>query len=758
MGVTQVFISHAGEDSTIAEELAQHLRNAGHEARVDTENLEPGDNTIQFMDDGISSATGIIILFSKHTTGAKWQRLEIHGAVWNEIVQNGARCIVVRLDETPLPPTLGPRKYLHLNPDSQESYKTCVEQVCQALFTSPTTSSIVAEAFRRDSANPFRHLRAEFFENQPELHAKTFALPDAIKVGALKDMTPCILEGSRGTGKSMLLLSLRARNLLLRQPTQKAAPTQFGFYLKLTRGAICNAGARVETDLLVSTPEIDVLTDVAAQEVILQMTESLFSEIAYCMKQGLVEHDGRDERNLCKAADEMLFDSTDGTVVSFVDLQIKLSNVHKRLAEFIRRRFIYQEAPSVPIATFDLPQLKRILLLVRNHLRCLEASTFVALLDEYENLFPYQQRIVNGLLKFGPPDISIKIAKKLASGDTPATTTGQELQEIHDYTRVALVYDLENRTERKAYDQLLRHIVKNMVALEGVRPFDINELLPGFDDPEVNESSYTLEVASLSRMTPEAFQALQQEEQLAKKTYYGYAAICRTLLGKAGRHREKRFAGFSDLALLGSGVIRYFQEFLSIGYHLTYGAVPPPEGNLTLPAEKQSEAVHVVSRHNLTTLSRNVERYGEELKYFLLDLGDCLRHKLLKHTSEPEAARLTIEDPEMLEDALMKKLKEILSVGVREGVFQTKEGLPAFKPKHGSDPQPTEFNICRVYAPVLQISPRLRWRTIVKCRDLQGLLQGGGRAQGVRQLKRRIARAATRPAQDELSFHEGDGT
>ena len=78
----------------------------------------------------------------------------------------------------------------------------------------------------------------------------------------------------------------------------------------------------------------------------------------------------------------------------------------------------------------------------------------------------------------------------------------------------------------------------------------------------------------------------------------------------------------------------------------------------------------------------------------LLDLGDCLRHKLLKHMSEPEAARLTLEDPEILEAKTMDTLKRILQLESEKG-FQTKEGLPAFKPKHGSDPQPTEFNICR---------------------------------------------------------------
>ena len=66
--------------------------------------------------------------------------------------------------------------------------------------------------------------------------------------------------------------------------------------------------------------------------------------------------------------------------------------------------------------------------------------------------------------------------------------------------------------------------------------------------------------------------------------------------------------------------------------------------SLTIAPSYQSQAVHTVSNHSLATLSRNVETYGEQLKYFLLDLGDCLRHKLLHHGSEPEAGRLAIKD------------------------------------------------------------------------------------------------------------------
>ena len=305
MSIKHIFISHAAEDGEIATELEEHLRNAGHETKIDTQVLSLGDNAISFVNDGIADAAAVIILFSEHTPNAKWQNLEIDAAVWNQVAQSGGRCIVVRLDDTPISPLLGPKVYGMLEKGDQESLRRLVEDICGELFSEQTTSSLVAEAFTPNSQNPFRHLRAEFFENQPELHAKTFALPEAIKVGALEDMKPCILEGSRGTGKSMLLLSLRARNFLQRSPSERSAPQRFDFYLKLTRGAICNAGVRFEDDHLNSTINTDVLVDVGAQELYLQIMESLLSELVYCVEHNLVNRDGLVERNFCEAADEL---------------------------------------------------------------------------------------------------------------------------------------------------------------------------------------------------------------------------------------------------------------------------------------------------------------------------------------------------------------------------------------------------------------------------------------------------------------------
>ena len=187
-----------------------------------------------------------------------------------------------------------------------------------------------------------------------------------------------------------------------------------------------------------------------------------------------------------------------------------------------------------------------------------------------------------------------------------------------------------------------------------------------------------------------------------------------------------------------------------MAYHLQVSSGSSSE--LVIQPEYQSRAVHTVSNHNLATLSRNVEVYGEQLKYFLLDLGDCLRHKLLRHTSEPEAARIAITDPQLLLTEKYHVLDLFLNLGVKEGVFQTMSGRPGIRPKHLDDPQPVEFNITRIFAPALQISPRLRWPTHVNCSDLLGLLEGDQRRRTKGALLKKLVKVESQPASEEHSL------
>jgi len=680
------------------------------------------------MNDGIAEADFILILHSRHTTDAMSQNAEIWGALWNEINQSGATCLVVRLDDTPLPPLLGSKKFAQIEEDNEESYARALTQIAERVGGTEHPTQTVSKAFSADGGNPFRRTRAEYFEDDRDLLARTFAPPDQSQLNKLEGIAPCILEGPRGTGKSMLLMSLRGRNYLPSRHERRGLKT-FGCYLKLTRGALTNV-----IDLLDRDGNTEaILTETSSQELFVCIVESMLSEIRFCTKNNILNCSENDQQALCRELSHLF--GVPLTSFGFSDLLNGLGSLRRAIAAYLRKRFVYGEASQVPTVMFDADLIGVAIVAIKSHVQDLAEYGFVILLDEYENLYGFQQKIVNGLAKAAAPKFSIKIARKRSTGYPSSTLSGQEWQETHDYSTIDLVYNLAEARQRKAYLNLLERFVDNVVSEEFDGGTTLNSLLPEFDTPEVPEERVLEEVAALSKASIEAFKEWPPEKRREKMTYYKAAAVYRCLQGR----QKKRFSGKDELAFVSSGVIRYFQEMLAVGFYLE-NAGPTAKSPLVISPETQNRAAHLVSSHNLTSLSRNVDGKGEALRYFVLDLGGCLRHKLLKHSSEPEAARVSLRDPEQLADDQMGALRELLDTGVKEGVFELRDGLPGFLPRHADEAQAVEYMICRMFAPVLGISPRARWRTETYCAELLQLVDRGGRLQAVRTIKSRWVR------------------
>ncbi|MAX37950.1 MAG: hypothetical protein CME33_15450 [Gimesia sp.] len=725
-----IFISHTGHDSDIADRLYNDLKDVGHDIRIDLKELTLGDDTIDFMNEAIADAHTVLIIFSEHTESAVWQRKEINAAVWNETAQDGGKVIVVKVGNATLPPLLGPKTYGSLDPSQ---YKSTLQRLCSEIVSAPSATSVVGEALSENSTNPFWRVRAEYFEEMPVLMAQAFSPPVSGTFSNWEEMLPCFLEGSRGTGKTMLLLSLRARILAARTMTpdlqlrsKKGLAELFGIFIRLGRGAICNAGFNTTDGHLkdeVDKTDIIQLSDLFSQEFYLCIIESLISEIIACMNEGHISLDSNSQSDLATSLVKCVCGSSE-RLIDCDELLDHFAKMHEALSDFIRRKFIYRESPRVPFTHVDIKLFKRVVSLVRRHVTILKKSQFTILLDEYENLLDYQKLVVNSLVKFGPPDFSVKVARKAGTIETSATNAGQELQEKHDYTRIPLIYSVEDDEDFGRYLKLLDNMVRRTLSSHKMKELGLSELLPADDSQELSYENQLEEILTLHRIGIDEFNGLTPQKQKAQISYYREAAIYRYLYGTPGRRTKKRFSGHRDLAFVSSGVIRYFQEIVGMAYHLKQNSDPNVD---PIASKHQTEAVYIVSDHNLSMLSKNVEELGESLKYFLLDLGDCLRQKLLKHTSEPEAGRIAIRDPELLSNDQFTLLKRLIHTGVKEGVFQTVEGRPGIRPKHVEDPQPVEINIARIYAPTLQISPRLRWTTPFLCSELAGLLSSNDR-------------------------------
>lgn len=709
---------------------------AGHDISVtlDANDLHLGDNIVDFINKGIDESDYTVILFSTHSDVANWQKVERDAAIWSEIQNKKGKCLVVRIDQCEIPPIFGP-KLFYDSPtgiDSDRKYADLTNKICTVLRAEHAKASVtLSKALALDTDNPFRHIRAEHFDKDPNALVQAFAPLDSLKMGKFHDMHPCFLEGPRGTGKSMLLLSIRARNILPECSDSTPQNLIFGFYLKLSPGPICHSGVQVDsihsqTQRSVNQEDIPALVDISYQEIVLSLCESLVSELEYCLKNSLIPVTEVEQR-LSNSISTTLFSETSGShsqvAHSFPELRDKLSQVHRKIARYVRYKFTYRQDIEVPVAEFDFDALVSVIAKVKSHIKYLSSAMFVALIDEYENLLPYQQRAINTIVKFATPHFSVKVAKKIGISDSPGTFINQELQETHDYSRILLVYDVGNTDGCQEYQDLLSSIVEKQIGVTHWNYRGIDELLPASNDVQegLDEEHISGELNLMDNQRRNGDTITRENGQdRIKKNHYRQAAIYRVIANTPGR--TKHFSGFKKLAFISSGIIRYFQEILGVAYYLTSTDSRSSGQDIYLPPTRQSEAVHIVSDNALTTLSKNVETYGETLKIMLIDLGGCIRQKLLKHVSEPEAARVTIIDAELLKQEEFALLRTVLDIGVREGVLQTREGRPAFLPKHGSDPQEVEFNICRVLAPSLQISPRLRWRTRVRATVLRGLV------------------------------------
>ncbi|WP_447002760.1 toll/interleukin-1 receptor domain-containing protein [Saccharothrix isguenensis] len=112
-----VFLSFSGNDRDSARLLAKELGARGFEAFVDELSIAPGADLLLAINRGIDESDYFVLLWSRHTLDRKWVAAEWTAALARDLDQRRCFLFVVRLDDTPLPTLLAPRKYLDAHGD-----------------------------------------------------------------------------------------------------------------------------------------------------------------------------------------------------------------------------------------------------------------------------------------------------------------------------------------------------------------------------------------------------------------------------------------------------------------------------------------------------------------------------------------------------------------------------------------------------------------------------------------------------------------
>ena len=731
--MARVYIAYSHEDVEFVDKLALDLRDSGLDLWVDSWELGPGDSLYEKINQGLAASAFLCPVLSPNSIKSRWVTAEIGAAVVMETEESSITVVPILHQKCQVPPLLRAKVAARFD---KGDYDAELKKLLGKLTPKQDPSQLYGEVQSPEADNPFRRVRAEHFEDVGLL-ANSFSQPERAKYDRIQGRRPVLLEGGRGSGKTMILKSLTARIAVTRRRRKffrECGIDYFGVYLKLTRGAFATT-PRAMVDSLGET----LATRAFMNELTLQMLQALVEELSACASTSMLTISPQEERQLAQAISrEVRPDTTAASSpIDFAQLGSFLAGEARTVRNYVERRGIYAEHPPYAGCSINHETVGKVWKSVRTTIPELARVSAYLCLDEYENLLPFQKIVLNTFVKFCAPEFGVKLAAKRTAFSDAQTLEGQELQEGHDYSTVVLDYNLSDNDEFRHYQQLLRSICQKTLKQEGFGATNIAELLANAEGHDgIDQSEIESELVEMLRQQDVDPTGIPERKLAEYRHRLGYAALYRVLRNRG--NKEKCFAGFDDFTYLSSGIIRYFLELCGTAYYTAVQNGVNVKSGQPIPIDSQAVAARIISSYYLSTIRRNIEEVGPAIQQLVIDLGDILRMKLLRHLSEPEAARIAISDPQFLTQEPQTFVGRLLDTAEKESVFQLEGPRGGFRPKHPSDVQPKEYVLNRIYAPVLEISVRPRWRTRISVAALSGLLSPQTRGQTKSSLMRRL--------------------
>ncbi len=737
----KAFITYSHEDGAFVDRLVKDLDSPMLNVMIDKKALAPGDSMLKIFGE-IGTSNFLIPILSANSVESNWVKKELGVAIIKEIEEDEFKVIpVVKEEESwdrlleKLPTEL--REALRdkfMARFGTEPYEEAFRKLLHSLTPSPDPNEVYSKIQGKESDNPFRRVRAEYFEDV-NLLARSFTEPEQARYNSIIEVKPTLIEGGRGSGKTMILKSLQAQIAMQRlnkQSFSETGLTYFGVYCRLSRWSFETLS---EGETLLEIFGEDMAAQLFQTELYLQLMQALIDEIQTCANKKILEITSTQERSISNAAIEIIRHDIDVNDMpqDFDNAKHLIQTDLRRIGNYLFRRQL-GETPVYEGPILMRRELQDVCYRIRACISEMANITIYFLLDEYENLLPFQKVVVNTLIKWSQAgEFSIKVVTKKTGFQDPRTLEGQEIERPDDYTAADLDYDLSNTSMRKNYKRLLIRICEKMLNNEGFEETDISKLLeerPHLDDSIKEKMEHKIKEIIAEQGTE--WDTLSEEKrkeywhQLEVGSYY------RVISGK------KVFSGIDDLIILSSGIIRYFLELCGTAYYFALQDNIDVKNGNPIPTKAQKNAAYTLSEYHLGEIARNISNHGPEIRQFTIDLGDIFRQKLLHHLSEPEAARIRIVDPHRLSTSDFEETRKLLDLAEMHSVLQGYGGRGGMRPKHATDVQPKEYVLNRIYAPDLQFSPRYRWSTEFTCQNIKSLLDPDKRQETKSQLIQKV--------------------
>lgn len=614
-------------------------------------------------------------------------------------------------------------------------------------------------SMRPDISSAFLSFRAENLGDQVfELFTEPAYFPQLLTTH------PCLLVGGRGTGKTTTLKSLSYKAYLAKAPGGATAAVlpHVGLYYRVDTNRVrAFDGTMLETD---------EWSRLFSHYVNLELCDALLEfALAYEAKWGAlaIPTSELDEVNvsLHLPTGSGLGESHHQLRLSLLSFEAYINNVGGGV-----------ERPALSIQGGPVDALVRVL----RNAPSLSGTLFMFLIDEYENLLDYQQRVFNSLIKHSNEGVTYKVGVRDLGFRQRTTLNADELlSHPADYHRIDIVEELRPRFARFAADVCNSRLTTVKAAPSG----GIEALFPTMTLEQEATLLGVREVASRIRSHVDAggwspdvrawFAELSdfdvfvlQCRSEAKKAEcsviaqqavadpvawrrhrenYGYAYLFALRPGKRGI--RKYYAGWDVLCVLSGGNIRYLLELVQRAMMLHEAS---RQGDTTVSAKHQTEAAQATGRKHLQELE-GLSIHGAQLTHLLLSLGrifQVMAEDPIGHTPEVNQFNVEFDDANRL--IADGRIRELLDSAV---MHQALVRYPASKLQDRTDIRDYDYSLHPIFAAFFGFSHRRKRKTKLAPELLWALVKEPNSAVG--RVLDMQGRAATDELPEQMRLFEG---
>ncbi len=590
--------------------------------------------------------------------------------------------------------------------------------------------------------NPFVRVRAEDFNHNYEKLSRLFH--DLPEWSSIQSRTENVfLIGGRGTGKSMILRRLSIQASAINYINNNSAnisslPIEyFGIYLKLTRG---NYEAN---EILGKHQQIFI----AQQELNIEIFDAFTSALIWLKDNNLLVKNSHEIERISKRLGELFYDNHGSK--TFEDLTLIKRDEQNKIKNYIRNVAFNNPANYTGNAQNTTEFIKQLCEVFREEIKPSgkEMRIFL-LLDEFESLIEIQQIAINTIIKMRLPDLSVKVGVRSSGIKTRETfTTGEPIQSPRDFTEIKLDHDINSL----GYSDFLKGIAQKRLEDASYPYNNIKQYLDhAIPDAEASETDIVKELELM-------WHSGNRRNELINKEFtdkYRKTAIIRAL---HRQHKQKVYFGFDQFVRLSSGITSNFIELCKLTFFYALDEQIDLHSLPLIPVHIQNGAVYKLSGRLFSLIGESVPQFGTKIHILITALGQILRARLINHSSEPEANRLSITNYNDINLPQYKEISSVLSAAVTWSILHLQDEYDgAYQTRNNTTQQSKEVIINRIYCPQLKMSYNTRWRVSIELDDLQDLISDNVliRQNKFKELMKKIGRETSQEVYAPTLFDE----